>query len=55
MLAHYAPRAHVQLVVLAEVLGLLLGMLEAELLREVLFVVYGRFYLVFMLIEVVYL
>jgi hypothetical protein len=55
MLRDYAPGAHVQLVILAEVLRLLLGVLQAELLREILFLRDGGLDLVLMLVQIVYM
>ena len=49
-----APGAHVQLVVLAEVLRLLLRVLQAELLREILLLGDRGLNLVLMLVQIVY-
>ena len=48
-----APRAHIQLVVLAEVLRLLLRVLQAEFLREVLLLRDGGLDLILVLVQVV--
>jgi hypothetical protein len=55
MLRDDAPRAYVQLVVLAEVLRLLLGVLQAELLGEILLLGDRGLNLVFMLVQIVYI
>jgi hypothetical protein len=49
-----APGAHVQLVVLAEVLCLLLRVLQAELLGEILLLGNRGLNLVLMLVQIVY-
>ena len=54
MLRDYAPGAHVQLVVLAEVLRLLLRVLQAELLGEILLLRDRGLNLVLMLVQIVY-
>jgi hypothetical protein len=53
VLANYALGADIKLVILAEVLRLLLWMLEAELLRDLLFLVDRGLNLIFMLIQIV--
>ena len=53
VLANYALGADIKLVILAEVLRLLLWMLETELLRDLLLFVDGRLNLIFMLIQIV--
>jgi len=55
MLRDYAAGAHVQLVVLAEVLRLLLGVLQAELLGEILLLRDRGLDLVLMLVQIVYM
>ena len=54
MLRDYAAGAHVQLVVLAEILRLLLRVLQAELLGEILLLRDRGLDLVLMLVQVVY-
>jgi hypothetical protein len=55
MLRDDAPGAHVQLVILAEVLRLLLGVLQAELLGEILLLGDRGLDLVLMLVQIVYM
>ena len=53
MLANYAARAHVKLVILTEVFGLFLGMLETELICECLIDTLCTLNIILMLTEVV--